>query len=145
MNDDDEEEDDDDEEVEDEDSEEDGDDDTMSFADRRRRFQKAYEVALATDTQGYRLVTTTDTGNKNDRTPQELTAISWAAFCTEIVPDADATFRIQAMDSKNLFERLKLASHVLRQKKAVLQTRMVKAGLKKDNNLEGEQDETLEG
>jgi hypothetical protein len=66
----------------------------------------------------------------SDRSPQELTAISWAAFCTEILPDEDAKFRIQALDCDNLFDRLKLASGLMRQKKVKLRLRMEKAGLK---------------
>jgi hypothetical protein len=65
-----------------------------------------------------------------ERTPQELTAISWAAFCTNLLPEEDATFRIQSLDCDNLFDRLKLASHMLRQKKNQLKQQMEKAGLK---------------
>lgn len=93
--------------------------------DRRARFRQAYEVACSTDTQGYCVVDKT-----SDRTPQELTAISWAAFCTELLLEDDATFRIQALDSDSLFDRLKLASHMLRDKKAQLRVKMQKAGLK---------------
>jgi ribosomal protein S18 acetylase RimI-like enzyme len=104
--------------------------------DRRRRFRRAYEVALATDTQGYQVASAT-----GDRTPQELTAISWAAFCTELIPEVDATFRIQALDCDNLFDRLKLASGLMRQKKALLRAKMEKAGLK----LGGDFDEADDG
>ena len=93
--------------------------------DRRARFRQAYEVALATDTQGYQMVDKT-----GDRAPQELTAISWAAFCTDLLPEEDAIYRIQALDSSNLFERLKLALHMLREQKAQLRVKMQKAGLK---------------
>ena len=56
--------------------------------------------------------------------------MSWAAFCTDLNPDEDITFRIQALDSDSLFERLKLASHMLGNKKAKLRVKMQKAGLK---------------
>lgn len=104
------------------------DDKVASSIDRRRRFRRAYEVALATDTQGYQVPAVAAT--TTDRTAQELTAISWAAFCTELLPEVDATFRIQALDCDNLFDRLKLASGLMRQKKAMLRARMEKAGLK---------------
>jgi hypothetical protein len=65
----------------------------------------------------------------SDRSPQELTALSWASFCTELLPDEDTTFKIQALDCDDLFERLKLASHMLRAKKADLKEKMKKAGL----------------
>lgn len=98
--------------------------------DRRRRFRRAYEIALATDTQGYQVVASAVTTTA-DRTPQELTAISWAALCTDLVPEAeDAFFRVQALDCDSLLNRLKLASSLLRQKKAKLRARMEKAGLK---------------
>ena len=114
------------EEDEDEDDEDSDDDDEPGVClDRLSRFQKAYATALATDTQGYRV--TDDTG---DRSAQELTAMSWAAFCTDLLPSEDSTFRIQALDSDNLFERLKLASQMLREKKAQLRVKMHKAGIK---------------
>ena len=97
--------------------------------DRRGRFIRAYQVALDTDTQGY-FLSKQDTV---DRTPQELTAISWAAFCTELLEEDDATFRIQALDSESLLDRLKLASYMLQEKKATLQTKMEKAGLRGDD------------
>ena len=75
-----------------------------------------------------------------DRTPRQLSALSWAAFCTEMLPEEDATFRIQALDCDNLFERLKLASHMLRQKETALRAKMEKAGLRlKGDDTEGEE------
>lgn len=112
------------------DDEEEGDENVREW-DRRRRFRQAYQVALDTDTQGYFLPQQQDS---NDRTPRELTAISWAAFCTELLAEDDATFRIQALDSESLLDRLKLASHMLQEKKAQLQTKMEKAGLRGDDD-----------
>eukprot|EP00977_Amphora_coffeiformis_P029666 scaffold42170_cov168-Amphora_coffeaeformis.AAC.1 len=110
----------------DEDDESDEDDDEPEvLLSRLSRFHKAYETALATDSQGYRVAD--DTG---DRSAQELTAISWAAFCTDLLPSEDSTYRIQALDSDQLFERLKLASQMLREKKAQLRVKMHKAGIK---------------
>jgi hypothetical protein len=116
---------------------ENNDDDSM--IDRRRRFRRAYEVALETDTQGYQVLASAN--GASDRSPQELTALSWAAFCTELLPEEDATFRIQALDTVNLFDRLKLASQMLRRKQAQLRVRMERAGLKfRGNEFEGEDD-----
>ena len=109
----------------------DDEDDDVQELDRRGRFRQACQVALSTDTQGYCL----SQGSDLERTPQELTALSWAAFCTNILPEEDATFRIQALDCDNLFDRLKLASHMLRQKKNQLKQQMEKAGL----NFRGEE------
>jgi hypothetical protein len=104
--------------------------DSGVYIDRRKRFRRAYEVALATDTQGYQVYTSSNVSTTADRTAQELTAISWAAFCTEVLPEIDATVRIQALDCDNVFNRLKLASGLMRQKKALLRARMEKAGLR---------------
>lgn len=123
--------------------ESDAEDGYLPFGDRRSRFQKAYEVALATDTQGYRVVSKADEKSaKDQRTAQEITAISWAAFCTEILPDAGATYRIQALDSESLFDRLKLASHMLREKKTELRLKMEKSGLTlKREDMDGDTDD----
>jgi hypothetical protein len=59
-----------------------------------------------------------------------LTALSWASFCTNVLPEEDASFRVQALDCDDLFDRLKLASHMLREKKNQLRQKMEKAGLK---------------
>ena len=95
---------------------------------RQSRYDTAYRTALATDTQGYAF-----TDISGSKTPQELTAISWAAFCTDLVPEAWPTARIQAMDSDNLFERLKLASHTLRETETKLKDQLVQAGIDLDN------------
>ena len=89
---------------------------------------------MSTDTQGY-CTTQGGGGIAYDRSPQELTAISWAAFCTNILPTEDAAQRIQALDSQDLFERLKLASFMLREKKNHLKVAMKKAGIQ----LKGEE------
>jgi hypothetical protein len=100
--------------------------------DRRGRFQHAYEVAMDTDSQGYLSAATTD-----ERSPKELTALSWAAFCTEEDPDGgNAAFRVQAMGETNLLERLKLASQVLKLRRGQLETEMKKAGLSKKDDEE---------
>jgi hypothetical protein len=118
----------------------DDDDDEEEFKsfDRRARFRRAYKVALSTDTQGYAVKAGGD--STVDRTPQELAAISWAAFCTEILPDADADTRILALDQSNLFDRLKIALNLLRQKKEQLKARMDKAGIKFRSDGGGEED-----
>ena len=115
-------------EPDDEDVDDDEDDETDDTdADRLKRFRTAYQVAIDTDTQGYQLVNQ----ESGDRTPQELTAISWAAFCTDMVPEQqDAMFRVQALDTDNLFDRLKLAVFMLREKKKRLMQQIEKAGLK---------------
>jgi len=110
------------------DIEEEDDDEEISATgtrdDRRRRFQKAYRIALDTDSQGYVSSLTSDSNNTTkvvSRSPRELSAVSWAAFMTEVMSEQDANYRIQAMDETNVFERLKLASYMLREKRDYLQ------------------------
>eukprot|EP00980_Cylindrotheca_fusiformis_P011918 scaffold2830_cov131-Cylindrotheca_fusiformis.AAC.39 len=55
------------------------DEEEVSELDRKGRFRLAYNVALSTDTQGY-----VSAAVDVDRTAQELTAVSWAAFCTNV-------------------------------------------------------------
>ena len=107
--------------------------DSDVYIDRRKRFRRAYDVAFATDTQGYQVFATPSAGDNAtttaDRTAAELVALSWAAFCTEVLPEIDAAVRIQALDCDDIFRRLKLASGLMRQKKALLRARMEKSGL----------------
>ena len=122
----------------------DDDDDDSLYVDRRKRFRRAYEIALETDTQGYQSAA----GNTilaDHRTPQELTAVSWAAFCSELLSETDAPFRVQALCSETLFDRLKLASAMLQRKKKLLRSRMETAGLRLSGEEEGEDDEGIEG
>ncbi|CAB9511339.1 ATP-dependent protease La (LON) domain [Seminavis robusta] len=114
------------EEIDEDDDDDDDEDDQVTDMSRQQRFLTAYRTALATDTQGYFLASADSSYGK---TPQELTAISWAGFCTDIVPDMLATYRIQALDSVDLFERLKLASQMMKQKEKQLKAELVKAGL----------------
>jgi hypothetical protein len=114
------------------------------YIDRRKRFRRAYDIALATDTQGYQVFATPAAGENTtttaDRTAPELVALSWAAFCTEVLPEIDAAVRIQALDCDNIFYRLKLASGLMRQKKALLRARMEKAGLSVSTDDESKED-----
>ena len=112
------------------DLDDDEDDDEDQVLDRRRRFQQAYRVAMESDTQGY--VSGSSGGESySRRSSKELTAVSWASYMTEIMPEQDATYRIQAMDETDVFERLKLASYMLREKRDRLQKQLDKADVKK--------------
>ena len=105
-----------------------GDDEEEDVAplDRTGRFKQAYQVALSTDTQGYCV----SDGSTIDRTPRELAAVAWAAFSTELFLEEDAPARIQALDTDSLLERLKLASHLLKEKKNKLKDVMKKNDIK---------------
>jgi hypothetical protein len=105
------------------DDEEDDDVEEDRLFDRRRRYYQAYRVALEVDTQGY-VVPFQEVDADMFRSPKELSAISWAAFMTEILPEEDAIYRIQALDELNVLKRLALASYLLRQKRGKLQSKL---------------------
>jgi len=151
-----------------EDDDDDDDDDDLDVElDRTERFQEAFQMAKASDSQGY-TISSSDGGRASIRTAPDLTALSWAAFCTDapmdthgkgvtILVDKDGneyegvplnptptsvTYRIQALDCPDLFERLKLASFMLREKKSELQAALTGAegkekGKKKEKEDEG--------
>lgn len=70
-----------------------------------------------------------------ERSAQDLTALSWAAFCADEVSE---TIRVQALDSDDLFDRLKMASYMLREEKAELEAKLAltEAKLKDDDDDE---------
>lgn len=110
---------------------------------REERYQAAYDAALESDTQGYVSVCANGIaetaeasgGGEGLRTPQELTAVSWAAFSTELVTEMDAPYRLQALDTCDAVERLKLGLYLLNEKKEVL-----KQFLKKQEESNDERD-----
>lgn len=69
-----------------------------------QRYKQAYGQALESDTTQYEL-----------RTIQLLTAISWAVFTALDDPEFQH-YRFRALDWDNLYERLKLAQYMLREK-----------------------------
>lgn len=75
-----------------------------------QRYKHAYGVALEEDR-----VT-----KHESRAVQLLTAISWAAFTSVEDPELDH-YRVKALDWEFLFERLKLAQYMLREKQVRLQ------------------------
>jgi Lon protease-like protein len=141
----------------DEDDDDDDDEENETERTRQDRFRIAFKVAKESDTQGYQLISrAADEKSPQDltdiswaaicaegedkskltveRSPQDLTAISWAAFCTEIFAEQDAMYRIQALDFDNLFDRLKLAYYMLREKKNKTMAQIQKAGLKRKDS-----------
>jgi len=86
---------------------------------RAQRYQKAYQAAYDSDNQGY--FSSNDSGDSNTiLSPQELAAASWAVFSTELLPEMDAPYRLQALDTSDAIERLKLGLYLLNEKKDVL-------------------------
>eukprot|EP00581_Thalassiosira_minuscula_P002442 CAMPEP_0183736074 /NCGR_PEP_ID=MMETSP0737-20130205/48442_1 /TAXON_ID=385413 /ORGANISM="Thalassiosira miniscula, Strain CCMP1093" /LENGTH=493 /DNA_ID=CAMNT_0025969989 /DNA_START=61 /DNA_END=1542 /DNA_ORIENTATION=- len=138
----------DDEEEEDEDEEDDLLDDPTNDdnLDRLAQFQKAFQHAKETDTFGYVVQPTTAIDDlsqteyikqqtsstaTNIRTPKDLTAISWAAFCTGDKNNIQRdVMKIQALDMSNVMQRLQLASAMLREEKKKLAAKLALAGIK---------------
>uniref|UniRef100_A0A7S4R6W7 Lon N-terminal domain-containing protein n=2 Tax=Ditylum brightwellii TaxID=49249 RepID=A0A7S4R6W7_9STRA len=125
-----------------EDDDDDDDDVDYHNMDRISLFREAFHIAKATDTQGY-TISAQHSPEESERSAQDLTAISWAAFTSfpkqlhedskqraTTMIDENVNYRIQALDIDDLFERLKLASFMLREEKAELQAKLALAGLK---------------
>jgi hypothetical protein len=106
--------------------------DDEEFPDRRSKYCAAFEEALESDTQGY---ITPTTSNKPSRTLKDLTAISWAAFCTSELDSNNAedmqqnVFKIQALDTTNVLTRLQLGAAMLRMEKQKWRAKLALAGM----------------
>ncbi len=134
---------------EDEDHDDDDDDDS-EILDRVAQFQEAFESAKETDHQGYILppipTASDNLSSENQkvpplRSPKDLTAISWAAFCTTGgSTDNDGSssskdsiqrqaIQIQALDMTNVIQRMQLASAMLREEQKSLKAKLALAGI----------------
>jgi len=102
------------------------DDDSKDMNDQ---FLEAFVQAKNTDTQGYMISSTDEEPSKDCRDARDLTAISWAAFCIDGV---EGPTRLQALDSDNLFNRLKIGSYMLREKKAQLEAKLALIGVRNE-------------
>lgn len=172
----------------DDDEDDDDDDDDFRPLDRTARFHRAYKVAKAADSQGYTVSSSAganddspqnNKGGRSSRSAQDLTALSWAAFCTDSPLDThgelqyvlideegnevpvdelededgealllndngggmgakEAMQKVQALDCEDVYERLKLASHMLRDRRELLSARLERRGLGKKGPEEGE-------
>lgn len=124
------------EEEEEELSEDELDDDAL---DRVVQFEKAFEDAKQSDTFGYVLQPSNAVDDLSQRTrrpntvrsPKDLTAISWAAFCTGSSNDLQRdVMKIQALDMTNVMQRLQLASAMLREEKKKWTAKLALAEIK---------------
>ncbi|KAL7533449.1 hypothetical protein ACHAXR_007326, partial [Thalassiosira sp. AJA248-18] len=111
------------------------DDENDEHLDRLAQFRKAFESAKETDTFGYVMTKADDnlaeSKKESLRTPKDLTAISWAAFCTGKTDDIKRdVVKIQALDMTNVMQRLQLASAMLREEKKVWTAKLALAGIK---------------
>jgi hypothetical protein len=110
--------------------------------DRRSRYHEAFENAKNSDTQGY-ISQTIDPSKSSIRTIKDLTAISWAVFCTsDLAHTTEAeeiqhnVFRIQALDMTNVVQRLNLGAALLRMEKKKLKAKLAVAGNTDEKNEE---------
>ena len=93
----------DDDELEDDEEDEDGDDESLQAI-----FQKAFQVAKSSDTQGYRIASG-DASRSKTRSIQDLTALSWAYLSQDLWnTDEILNYRLRALEGEDLCERLKL-------------------------------------
>lgn len=131
------------EEEEEEEDDDDDDDDDLEINDRVAQFHQAFEDAKETDNQGYILPPTTASDNLSQttdekdvrlRSPKDLTAISWAAFCTGPKDNSKESIKrqaiqIQALDMTNVIQRMQLASAMLREEQKSLKAKLALAGI----------------
>jgi len=114
--------------------------DESKIDDRVAQFQKAFEDAKETDTFGYVLQTINVNDKSTIRTPKDLTAISWAAFCTGKADNIQReVMKIQALDETNVLKRLQLAAAMLREEKKVLRAKLSLAGVQDSSSNEQEE------
>lgn len=133
---------------EDEDDEDDYEDEVPD--NRMSRFKLAYKNAKATDMQGYRIAATsfsTDSSTLSNASPlmdeddtgiqrsmQELTALSWAYFCTEAEDDMTdiIQYRLRALDCMDLRERLTLALVMMMEQRSKLKATLSGSSMEDD-------------
>ena len=112
----------------------DDDDDDDDDLDPISKFRNSYLSAKESDYNGY---TTTSSSDENHRSIQDLTAISWAAFCVFDSSEREnlITYRIQVLDSTRLLDRLYMGIYILREKRKELEEKLalVKKKEQRDN------------
>ncbi len=110
----------DDEDYDDEDDEDDfdsDDDESDNDDSERNSLQRAFELAKATDTQGYRI---SSSSQEQIRSIQDLTALSWAYFSTELDAQESLSYRLRALEIVDLSDRLKLALVMMMERRSKL-------------------------
>jgi len=136
--------------------EDDYDDDDAVALDRVGRFRRAYELAKETDAQGYisSTLSSDDAGDTSDnRSLQDLSAISWAAFETErlheddeqagivvgeggeLLASSDTLYRMQALATTGIMDRMKLALTCLHNKRAEIGKALKEVGLTYEDDM----------
>ena len=91
------------------------------------RYRKAFQSALGILHQG-------DVDSKNEEMMRSLSATSWAAF-TAVKDRKLKEYRLRALDYESLFDRLKLAQYMLREKELRLQGASLKSSSRSYNEV----------
>jgi hypothetical protein len=112
-----------------------GDENDIVRKDINEQFQYAFHQALNSDTQGYTMARSSTLPSslssssflyKGLRSVQQLTALSWSAFC---ISPMDVSYKLQALDCNDLFDRLKLAAYALRELKQETEAKLALLGV----------------
>jgi hypothetical protein len=104
--------------------------------DLNEQFQYAFHQALNSDTQGYTTVRSISSSSSSSflfkglRSVQQLSALSWSAFC---IAPMDVSYKLQALDCNDLFDRLKLAAYALRELKHEMEAKVALRGIDKSS------------
>lgn len=115
--------------------------------DRMAQFREAFMSAKeCCDYQGYVIQPTAgsdtpSTDKKNPaRSPKDLTAISWACFCTGEKDNMQQNvFKIQALDMTSPLQRLHLGAALMRMEKKKLQAKLSLVGLREEDGSEDDE------
>lgn len=99
-------------------TEEDDDDEINDIDSRRSKFLESYRDAFAADCQGYKFCSLQN--DASQRSFKELTAISWAYFCSELNNSDILSYRLRALEITNLCQRLSLARSMMKELRSEL-------------------------
>jgi len=118
----------------DDDDEDDEDTDDEDDENIRIRFQRALQHAKASDTQGYKISSSSSasipgaaTSGNVVRSVQELTALSWAYFSNDLWSTDILHFRLKALEVDELCERMKVALVMMMEHRSKLKETLKKS------------------
>ncbi len=81
--------------------------------------------------------------NNIDKSIQDLTALSWAYFCSENDPLDIISYRLRAIESVDVCERMELALSMMKERKAKITKMLGDTTIDTRNNDEDEDDGTI--
>ncbi|KAL7550166.1 hypothetical protein ACHAWF_013407 [Thalassiosira exigua] len=105
-------------------AEDENEDNIRRYAQYLKAFESAKESGTANDNPSQ---------SKQVRTPKDLTAISWAVFCTGEKNNIQRdVMKIQSLDMTNVMQRLQLGVAMLSEEKEKMKAKLALAGIKED-------------